>query len=65
MAEEQFTMEEVRLMEKLRACKNSLNIITKMVAKRKVNEFLNLRSDIPEKVKEAVIALKDYIVGYN
>ena len=63
MAEEKFTTEEVILMAKLRACKSGLNIITKTVAKGKVNAFLNSRSDIPEKVREAIIALKEYIVG--
>lgn len=59
---EELTDKEKIMLQKIRECKKSLNFITKTVAKKKVNDFLNSRSDIPEKVRAAIIALRDYMM---
>jgi len=51
------------MLQKMRECKESLSFITKTVAKKKVNDFLSSRSDIPEKVRAAIIAIRDYMMG--
>jgi hypothetical protein len=58
----ELTEKEKVMLQKMRECKSSLSFITKTVAKNKVNNFLNSKPNIPESVRVAIIAIRDYMM---
>ncbi len=59
---EELTDKERIMLQKIRECKGSLNFLTKKIANKKVNDFLNSGYNIPEKVRAAIIAVRDYMM---